>query len=71
MWLAMIETERRRIEQMTAGWEDPTSVDWGAQGEGGESAAAAEADAAVKTPTFKCTAVYSYTVIFSHKFSYV
>lgn len=66
----MLETERRRIEQMTAGWEDPTRVDWGAQGgEGGDATAAAEEDTEVKTPTYKCTAVYSYTVIFFLFFS--
>lgn len=51
---AMLETERRRIEQLTAGWEDPTQVDWGN--------VHAEEAPTTKTPTYKCTALYSYTV---------
>ncbi|XP_047115897.1 protein nervous wreck [Schistocerca piceifrons] len=26
---AMVEAERQRLEQLTAGWDDPTNVDWG------------------------------------------
>nr|CAD7393450.1 unnamed protein product [Timema cristinae] len=26
---AMVEQERQRLEQLTAGWDDPTQVDWG------------------------------------------
>ncbi|XP_055686958.1 protein nervous wreck isoform X2 [Lutzomyia longipalpis] len=51
---AMLEQERQKIEQLTAGWDDPTQVDWGAEGAG--SAVPAQTG-----PVFKCTALYSYT----------
>ncbi|GAB0090261.1 Protein nervous wreck [Sergentomyia squamirostris] len=50
----MLEQERQKIEQLTAGWDDPTQVDWGAEGAG--SAVPAQTG-----PVFKCTALYSYT----------
>lgn len=56
----MLEQERQRIEQLTAGWDDPTQVDWGAM----DSSAGIETTAAPLPtgPTYKCTALYSYTV---------
>lgn len=67
----MLETERKRIEQLTAGWEDPTRVDWGAQAEDGTPQAETPGDGDEKTPTYKCTAVYSYTVNFIVRFDLV
>lgn len=57
--LALLEQEQQRIEQLTAGWDDPTSVDWSNE----------EKDEQVETQEpapvqqiYKCTALYSYTV---------
>lgn len=56
----MLEQERQRIEQLTAGWDDPTRVDWGAE----ETGDAEEHQQLQRTPSIplKCTALYSYTV---------
>ncbi|XP_037905426.1 protein nervous wreck isoform X2 [Hermetia illucens] len=51
-----VEQERQTIEQLTAGWEDPTEVDWST-----EDTTVPEAAPAPKDPIFKCTAIYSYT----------
>ncbi|CAA9997559.1 unnamed protein product [Nesidiocoris tenuis] len=56
---AMLEQERQRIEQLTAGWDDPTQVDWGA--DDSEPAQDSPAPAQDTGPTYKCTALYSYT----------
>jgi len=59
-----LEQERQKIEQLTAGWDDPTQVDWGHEEE-------VETTEAPQTtgPIFKCTALYSYTVAnFSSRF---
>ncbi|XP_034254415.1 protein nervous wreck isoform X2 [Thrips palmi] len=66
---AMLEQERQRIEQLTAGWDDPTAA-WGAE-ETEDAATAAVAAAATERPvgmagnasgpTYKCIALYSYT----------
>jgi len=45
----LLEQEKQRIEQLTAGWDDPTAVDWDNE----------EKD---EQPIYKCTALYSYTV---------
>ncbi|XP_014262309.1 F-BAR and double SH3 domains protein 2 isoform X2 [Cimex lectularius] len=58
---AMLEQERQRIEQLTAGWEDPIQVDWGADDhETGEDSPAPDYPIS-SGPTYKCTALYSYT----------
>ncbi|KAL0279947.1 UNVERIFIED_CONTAM: hypothetical protein PYX00_001390 [Menopon gallinae] len=61
---AMLEQERQRIEQLTAGWDDPTQVDWG----GDDHAEATPAPAAPSLTVdgqapviYKCVALYSYT----------
>ncbi|KAI5730318.1 hypothetical protein M8J76_012361 [Diaphorina citri] len=54
---AMLEQERQRIEQLTAGWDDPTQVDWGPQ-DGEEPAALPPEHTG---PVYKCIALYSYT----------
>lgn len=68
----MLEQERQRIEQLTAGWDDPTAS-WGAE-ESEDAAAGSESAAAegeerqlgmagnASGPTYKCIALYSYTV---------
>lgn len=57
----MLEQERQRIEQLTAGWDDPTQVDWGAE-EGADGGESGQTEAASKETLLKCTALYSYTV---------
>lgn len=62
---AMLEQERQRIEQLTAGWDDPTQVEWGT-----EEQANTVPSVAVSAPPgegsapiiYKCVALYSYTV---------
>lgn len=60
----MLEQERQRIEQLTAGWDDPTQVDWGAEDidvDVNETTTPQDSDAP-SAPLLKCTALYSYTV---------
>lgn len=61
----MLEQERHRIEQLTAGWDDPTQVDWGHE-DVGEVDIRSSLD---RTPSIalKCTALYSYTVRMTKK----
>jgi hypothetical protein len=60
--LAMLEQERQRIEQLTAGWDDPTQVDWGTEelAETTETAIQRQ-ESTPSIPLLKCTALYSYT----------
>ncbi|XP_054276253.1 protein nervous wreck-like isoform X1 [Macrosteles quadrilineatus] len=60
---AMLEQERQRIEQLTAGWDDPTQVDWGAEESSEVTTDTAETVVANPdaTVTYKCTALYNYT----------
>lgn len=58
----MLEQERQRIEQLTAGWDDPTRVDWGNEDAGDEIAPSLQRTPSV---TLKCTALYSYTVSYT------
>lgn len=57
----MLEQERQRIEQLTAGWDDPTQVDWGAE-EMADGTESTRRESAQSIPLLKCTALYSYTV---------
>lgn len=57
----MLEQERQRIEQLTAGWDDPTQVDWGAM-EASEQVDGVTTEQQPTGPVLKCTALYSYTV---------
>ncbi|XP_073974020.1 FCH and double SH3 domains nervous wreck isoform X2 [Rhodnius prolixus] len=57
---AILEQERQRIEQLTAGWDDPTQVDWGPE-EGDSQQEEVTVPADSQGPTYKCTALYSYT----------
>lgn len=64
----MLEQDRQTIEQMTAEWDDPTAVDWGAD-DMDETERDMQMDKTPSAPLLKCTALYSYTV--SDKFSIV
>ncbi|XP_053624439.1 protein nervous wreck isoform X3 [Plodia interpunctella] len=55
---AVLEEERKRIEQLTVGWDDPTQVNWG---EPEAEASAPETVEPPAAPLYKCTALYSYT----------
>lgn len=58
-FLAALEEDRMRIEQLTVGWDDPTQVSWG------ESEAESTPPQTSEPPApslYKCTALYSYTV---------
>lgn len=61
--VAVLEQERQRIEQLTAGWDDPTQVDWGAEAARNGSESADAPETVPSGPLLKCTALYSYTVI--------
>jgi len=55
----MMEAERAKIEQMTAAWDDPTSIDWGHE----ENAATTPAPPAESEEVaYRCIALYNYTV---------
>lgn len=69
----MVEQERQRLEQLTAGWDDPTQVDWGPdEGDTVTGASEGEVEAVQQPPTvditiepgqiYKCIALYNYTV---------
>ncbi|XP_066149129.1 protein nervous wreck isoform X2 [Euwallacea fornicatus] len=61
---AVLEQERQRIEQLTAGWDDPTQVDWGAETEEASVVVTDGYDtgsAPSSGPLLKCTALYTYT----------
>lgn len=57
----MLEQERQRIEQLTAGWDDPTQVNWGPPDDEEPAALPPEPTG----PVYKCIALYSYTVSIS------
>lgn len=59
----MLEQDRQTIEQMTAEWDDPTQVDWGADDIAEETERELrQLDKTPSVPLLKCTALYSYTV---------
>ena len=73
MMAAMVEQERQRLEQLTAGWDDPTHVDWGPEdGDAITGGHEEEAEVVQAPPTvnvmiepgqiYKCIALYNYTV---------
>ncbi|KAK9500786.1 hypothetical protein O3M35_001982 [Rhynocoris fuscipes] len=57
---AILEQERQRIEQLTAGWDDPTQIDWGPE-DGDTQQEGSVPNQESSGPTYKCTALYSYT----------
>lgn len=61
--LALVEKERQRIEQLTAGWDDPTQVNWEETRDTEEKTMYPQtAPEEPEGPVYKCTALYSYTV---------
>jgi len=61
--LALVEKERQRIEQLTAGWDDPTQVNWEENRDTEEKTMYPQtASEEPEGPVYKCTALYSYTV---------
>ncbi|XP_056630578.1 protein nervous wreck [Diorhabda sublineata] len=57
----MLEQERQRIEQLTAGWDDPIQVDWGTEENVEEGEGFVRQEKTPSVPLLKCTALYSYT----------
>ncbi|XP_028156270.1 protein nervous wreck-like, partial [Ostrinia furnacalis] len=54
-----LEEERKRMEQLSGGWDDPTQVNWDeAEADIATTSGTVEPPAA---PLYKCTALYSYT----------
>lgn len=63
IFLALVEKERQRIEQLTAGWDDPTQVNWeDAHDNEDKNMYPQSAPEELEGPIYKCTALYSYTV---------
>ncbi|KAE9540043.1 hypothetical protein AGLY_005295 [Aphis glycines] len=59
---ALVEKERQRIEQLTAGWDDPTQVNWEETRDTEEKTMYPQtAPEEPEGPVYKCTALYSYT----------
>lgn len=59
--IALLEQEKQRIEELTAGWDDPTAVDWDNE-EKDEQETQDTSDIPSSQPIYKCTALYTYTV---------
>lgn len=57
---ALLEQEKQRIEQLTAGWDDPTAVDWDNE-EKDDQEMHETPEMPSNQPIYKCTALYSYT----------
>ncbi|XP_011140988.1 F-BAR and double SH3 domains protein 2 isoform X1 [Harpegnathos saltator] len=57
---ALLEQEKQRIEELTAGWDDPTAVDWDNE-EKDEQETRETPEMVSSQPIYKCTALYSYT----------
>lgn len=60
--LALLEQEKQRIEELTAGWDDPTAVDWDNEEKDEQEVIRETLEMPSSQPTYKCTALYSYTV---------
>ncbi|XP_050424568.1 protein nervous wreck [Adelges cooleyi] len=58
---ALVERERQRIEQLTAGWDDPTQVNWEETGDSEDKATYPQHTQEPEGPVYKSTALYSYT----------
>ncbi|XP_077276587.1 protein nervous wreck isoform X1 [Temnothorax americanus] len=58
---ALLEQEKQRIEQLTAGWEDPMSVDWDNEEKDEQDMTHETPEMPSNQPIYKCTALYSYT----------
>lgn len=67
MILALVEKERQRIEQLTAGWDDPTQVNWEENRDTEDKTMSQQAaPEEPEGPVYKCTALYNYTVSLYH-----
>ncbi|KAL0113792.1 hypothetical protein PUN28_012727 [Cardiocondyla obscurior] len=58
---ALLEQEKQRIEQLTAGWDDPTAVDWDNEEKDEHEISHEIPEMPSSQPIYKCTALYSYT----------
>jgi len=70
IFLALLEQEKQRIEQLTAGWDDPTAVNWDNE-EKDEQEMHETPEMPSNQPIYKCTALYSYTVSDSVKLYFI
>ena len=61
---ALLEQEKQRIEELTAGWDDPANLDWSKLDEDESAPVQETAEVPSNQQIFKCTALYSYTVSF-------
>jgi len=67
----LLEQEKQRIEQLTAGWDDPTAVDWDNEEKDEQEMTHKIPEMPSNQPIYKCTALYSYTVSDSVKLYYI
>ncbi|XP_026824284.1 F-BAR and double SH3 domains protein 2 isoform X2 [Ooceraea biroi] len=58
---ALLEQEKQRIEELTAGWDDPTAVDWDNEEKDDHEIMRGTPEMPSNQPIYKCTALYSYT----------
>ncbi|XP_012060526.1 PREDICTED: F-BAR and double SH3 domains protein 2 [Atta cephalotes] len=58
---ALLEQEKQRIEQLTAGWDDPTAVNWDNEEKDEQEMTHETPEMPSNQPIYKCTALYSYT----------
>ncbi|XP_012542365.1 protein nervous wreck isoform X1 [Monomorium pharaonis] len=58
---ALLEQEKQRMEQLTAGWDDPTAVDWDNELKDEQDMTHETPEMPSNQPIYKCTALYSYT----------
>lgn len=62
IFLALLEQEKQRMEQLTAGWDDPTTLDWDNEEKDEQEMTHEIPEMPSNQPIYKCTALYSYTV---------
>lgn len=60
--IALLEQEKQRIEQLTVGWDDPTTVDWDNEEKEEQTEIRETSEMPPTQQIYKCTALYSYTV---------
>ncbi|XP_018355590.1 PREDICTED: uncharacterized protein LOC108756342 [Trachymyrmex septentrionalis] len=58
---ALLEQEKQRIEQLTAGWDDPMAVNWDNEEKDEQEMTHETPEMPSNQPIYKCTALYSYT----------
>ncbi|XP_012226525.1 protein nervous wreck isoform X1 [Linepithema humile] len=57
---ALLEQEKQRIEELTAGWDDPTAVNWN-ELKDDQDMTHEMPEMPSNQPIYKCTALYTYT----------